>query len=386
VTNGSDHQYTITLIPTVHQRLPEPMGTFFREEMVPALYERMEETPYEMIPYVNWMTRDPAEGIAAYFDAPRVSSGYASLFNVYSFMTENHVYKDFKDQVESVYFFLDALVGFASKNASTIIHTKKEADKIASISVPFISEWELDTSRYDLIEFKGYEMVRKTSLLTGGQSWYYDRDAPYTNTVPYYQYFNEAATISKPDCYIIPQAWDGAIERLKINGIVMNRLDRDVALTVESYYITDVRHSERPYNGHFRNSSIGIRKEIQDVFFRKGDYVVVMNQPENRFIMEVLEPTTMDSYLSWNFFDPIFDRREYFSPYGFEKKAFQYLDAHPDLNAAFQKKKSEDEGFARNHYAQLQFIYENSPFMEKSYRRYPAYRYSGDPDLIISAE
>jgi len=383
VTNGSDHQYTITLIPTVHQRLPDPMARYFKDEMVPALFQAMKSSPYEMIPYVNWVTRDPSNGIGAYFDAPRVSSGYASLFNIYSFMTENHVYKDFRDQVKSVYYFIDALVDFANQHADEIIETKRQGDAAVAGLDQFISAWEPDTTQFDLLEFKGYEMVRKTSALTGGQSMYYDKERPYTRTIPYYQYFQASGTITRPTSYIIPQAWDRAIERLKLNGVQMRPLNSDTTLEVESYYIEDVRHSDRPYNGHFRNSRIRVRKELQTIQFHKGDYVVVLNQPRNRFIMEVLEPTTEDSYLSWNFFDPIFDRREYFSPYGFEKKAFQYLEEHPDLRAAFMKKKMEDEAFATNHYAQLQFIYSNSPFMEKSYMRHPVYRYMGGLDWIL---
>ncbi len=83
VTNGSDHQYVITLISTVFQRLPEPMSKFFKEKMIPDLFTQMKKTPYEMTPYVNWMKggSNPDKGIAAYFDTPRVSTGFASMFN-----------------------------------------------------------------------------------------------------------------------------------------------------------------------------------------------------------------------------------------------------------------------------------------------------------------
>ena len=47
VTDGSDHQYVITLIPTIFQRLPEPMSRYFKEVMVPSLFQEMKKGTYE---------------------------------------------------------------------------------------------------------------------------------------------------------------------------------------------------------------------------------------------------------------------------------------------------------------------------------------------------
>lgn len=383
VTNGSDHQYVITLIPTISQRLPKPMNNYFRNEMVPALFQKMKESPYEMIPYVNWINRDPSNGITSYFDAPRVSTGFASLFNTYSFMTENHVYKNFGDQVKSVYYFLCAVTEFANCNSQEIIKTKKQADILTAGNNIFISRWEVDTSRQEKLLFKGYEGNMQISRLTGLKSFYYDRNLPYSREVPFYQHFKPSDTIIKPEMYIIPQAWEETILRLNINGVEMKKLKCDTKIEVEVYYITDVKFSPRPNNGHFRNTGIKTRSEFQKIQFYKGDYVIEMNQPANRFIMEVLEPTSVDSYLSWNFFDPVFDKREYFSPTGFEKKALQYLEEHPELKKEFEEKKTNDTDFANNHYAQINFIYTHSPYFEKSYRRYPVYRINQAVDLPI---
>ena len=154
-------------------------------------------------------------------------------------------------------------------------------------------------------------------------------------------------------------------------------------IEVEVYYITRVNFSKQPSNGHFRNRGIQVRKETQSIQFYKGDYAIEMNQRRNRFIMEMIEPTTIDSYLSWNFFDPVFDRREYFSSPGFEKKALRYLEENPTLKQEFEKRKTEDSDFSENHYAQMRFIYSNSPYSEKSYRRYPVYRIEGYMNLPL---
>ena len=158
------------------------------------------------------------------------------------------------------------------------------------------------------------------------------------------------------------------------NVVQMERLQKDALIDVEVYYITDAKFAKQPNNGHSRIEQIRTRTTGQEIQFRKGDYLIPMNQPSNRFIMEVLEPGSLDSYLSWNFFNPIFDRREYFSPYGFEPNAINYLKKHPDLAKELERKKQAEPSFARSTYAQLNFIYANSPYLEKGYRRYPVYR------------
>ena len=275
VTDGSDHQYVITLIPTIFQRLPEPMSRYFKEVMIPSLFQEMKKRTYELIPYVNWVDRmKPERGLSAYYDAPRVSTGFASLFNTYAFMTENHVYKDFRDQVKSVYQFIVALTGFSNKHAQKIIETKKLADQNAIQMQNFTWRWRLDTTRFDKIQFKGFKGVWKESPLTGVRSYYYDKQQPFTNEIPLYQYFLPGTQVKKPAFYIIPQAWDRAIQHLKWNGVQMERLQKDTLVGVEVYYITDAKFAKQPNNGHFRIEKIQTRTTGQKIQFREGDYVI----------------------------------------------------------------------------------------------------------------
>ncbi|MCD6597377.1 MAG: hypothetical protein J7L04_06805 [Bacteroidales bacterium] len=385
VTNGSDHQYVITLISTVFQRLPEPMSKFFKEKMVPDLFTQMSKTPYEMTPYVNWLKggSNPDKGIAAYFDAPRVSTGFASMFNTYAFMTENHVYKEFKDQTKSVYYFIKALVSFSNKHSKEIIRTKNEADNQTLKELNFISKWKLDMEHKESLIFKGYEGSMINSQLTGLKVYHYDQSRPYEKEIPFYQNYLPEDTLTKPEMYIIPQAWEKAIKYLQLNDVKLERLSKDMEVEVEAYTISSFKFSSRPNNGHFRINDIQTIKEKQKIKFYKGDYIVKMNQETNRFIMEVLEPVCVDSYLSWNFFDPVFDRREYFSPSGFEDKALHYLDENPDLKKEFEKKKLLEPDFATNNYAQFSYIYNHSPYLAKSYKRYPVYRIEREMELPV---
>jgi hypothetical protein len=374
VTNGSDHQYTITLIATNTQKIQPAIGQYMEKTFIPGLYRLMAETPYEMIPYVDYFIETPEQGITVQDDLPRYSTGYTSLFNTIGFLCEIHSCKPFPEQVRSVYHFMVSLLALTHDQAATIGSIREKAIAETCRQDSFALQWELDSTRWDSITFKGYARKLKTGELTGHEWYYYDQSQPYTKVIPYYWYFKPVNVVKKPSAYILPQAWESVIERLQWNIIKMERLTNDTIISVEAYYITDITFAERPSNGHFKHEDIKVRSYIQDIQFYKGDYIIPVSQPGNRYIVETLEPDGPDSFLSWNFFDGILDRREYYSPEDFEKIAVELLETYPELKTAFEQRKNEDPGFSADYAGQLQFVYLNSPYAEKSWRRYPVYR------------
>ena len=99
-----------------------------------------------------------------------------------------------------------------------------------------------------------------------------------------------------------------------------------------------------------------------------------MNQLANRFLIETLEPAATDSYFAWNFFDAILGQKEGYSGYAFEDIAAEYLKNNPDVKAKLDQRVAADTAFAKNGRAQLNFVYENSTWIEPDYLRYPVYR------------
>jgi hypothetical protein len=50
------------------------------------------------------------------------------------------------------------------------------------------------------------------------------------------------------------------------------------------------------------------------------------------------------------------------------------LKEHPDVKAKLEEKKASDTAFAKNGRAQLNFVYQNSPYFEPDYLTYPVFR------------
>ncbi|HWJ89984.1 MAG TPA: hypothetical protein VNR87_02675, partial [Flavisolibacter sp.] len=203
---------------------------------------------------------------------------------------------------------------------------------------------------------------------------YYDRTKPFELTVPFYNDYIDTFSVERPKAYIIPQGWWKVIERLQANGVQMGRLKKDTTIEVEWYKIAGYQSGQRQFEGHHLNTDVRIAKNLSKVRFRKGDYLILMNQLANRFIIETLEPQGEDSYFAWNFFDPILGQKEGYSDYHFEDIASEYVNGNPELKKKLDERRSTDSAFAKNAGAQLNFVFQNSPWFEPAYLRYPVYR------------
>ena len=381
-SNGADYQYTLTLIPTQHNKLDPNLAAYLYDEMLPKLYKGMAKTDYEMTPYV-YARSTPDEGIAEFLDLPRYSSGYAALLNTISFMPETHMLKPFKSRVESVHFFMDCMIKTMHDDHKKIKTARHKAIEETKAKHSFDLNWELDFTKSTKITFKGYEAKYKTSEITGLDRLYYDRNAPYEKEIPFYNEYKTTLSVERPEAYIVPQSNHRVIERLNWNGVEMKRLAKDTEIEVELYQIGNFETTDYAYEGHYLHSDLKVEKKMQTWLFRKGDYVIYTNQKSNRYIIETLEPQAPDAYFSWNFFDGILMQKEYFSSYVFEDLAAEYLKQNPELKEQLEKKKKEDDKFASSTRAQLNFIYQNSPWHEKTHRVYPVGRLIQKIDLPV---
>lgn len=376
VSDGADYQYTMTLIATQHNKLHPVMGSYLHDKMEPAIYDMMKKKGNEMCPYVNTRGETPESGIEGFYESPRFATGYTALFNTIGFVLETHMLKPFPQRVEATYQLLASLLEYTSSNAEEIKSLRKLSNDECSRKTEFPLHWQMDTTSYSMISFKGFEAKHKTSEVTGLERLYYDRAVPYEKPVKYFDTYRSISSVVRPDYYIIPQAWTEVIDRLKWNEIKMTPLTKDTLMEVECYYITGYESGKQPYEGHYLHKNTTVRKEKQRIQFYRGDLLIPVNQPCNRFIVETLEPVAPDSWFSWGFFDSVLQQKEWFSDYVFEEKAEEILRNDADLKRDFEKKKAEDKVFASDHWAMLLYVYQHSPYYEKSCNRYPVFRIS----------
>lgn len=374
VSDGADYQHVMTLLTSQHNKLGGEMGTFLNGTFEPALYSLMKEKGFDLVPYVNHSGETPDKGWSQFWDSPRYSTGYATLWNSFSFMPETHMLKPYAQRVAADKALMESFITFTAAHGREILDLRARTLKQQLSQNRFPISWKLDKTRSAQIDYKGYEAGHKTSGVSGLPRLYYDRSKPFESKVPFFNEYRDSLSVEKPMAYVIPQGWWKVTERLMANGVKMKRLSRDTAIKVQWYRIEGYQSGQRPYEGHHPNSQVRVKDGVKMMNFRKGDYYIPLDQAANRFLVETLEPQAEDSYFAWNFFDPILGQKEGYSDYHFEDVAAAYLLKHPELKTELDQKKNQDSSFARNADAQLNFVFQHSEYFEPDFLQYPVYR------------
>lgn len=374
VSNGADYQHIMTLLTTQNTKLGGPMGEYLNKEFEPGLYTSMKKKGYDLIPYVNSFGDTPENGWPEYLDGPRYTSGYAALWHTFSFVPETHMLKPYFQRVQATYALMQCFIEYTSKNSEQIKALRLQTKQAVINQLNFPVSWISDRSRYKEVLYKGYEAGRKPSEISGLPRLFYDRSKPFEKTIKIFNYFPAKLIITKPTAYIIPQGWWKVIELLKLNKVQMQQLKKDTVIEVEVYKIEDYKTLPRQYEMHHLNSDVKLSTSTQRIAFKKGDWYIPMNQVANRFLIETLEPQAEDSYFCWNYFDAILGQKEGYSAYAFEDIAAEYIKNTPEIKNKIEQQRLSDTAFAKSGRAQLNYVYQNSPWFEPDYMRYPVYR------------
>ena len=373
-SNGADYQHVMTLIGTQQDKLHPLLGDYLYDSLWPNLFHQMAAAGWPMTPYVMPVDRTPDKGLRAFLETPRYSTGYTALFNTIGFVTEAHMFKPFHQRVDATYAFLQVALTALHRDREQVVAWQQEADSAVAVQEQFALQWASDTTKWEKVFFRGFADTQVTSQVSGHLRLQYDRAQPWSDSIRWYNRYRVTDAVAAPVAYILPQAWQRAVALLQANQIDMVPLTDTMRLPVEVYYVEDVETIDFPWEGHYFHREVKVRKDTQRLLFQPGDWYVPVNQPGNRYIVEMLEPTAADSWFRWNFFDAILMQKEYFSGYVFDEVAAGLLDKDPGLRQALEEAKAVDSSLADQHYRQLDFVYKRSPYYEPSHNRYPVGR------------
>jgi hypothetical protein len=373
-TNGSDHQYTVSLISSQRAKMNPVLAKYMAEEMEPAIYEAMKEQNREIVPYVYTMDKTLDKGIKDFLETPRYSSGYTNLFNCLSFISEAHKYKPFEQRVLHTYTLLKTLVEYSNSNSQILVELKTKADKVMFDQSYYPLNWSLDTTEHESLSFNAFDWDFVKSNVTGQKRINYNTAQPKNITIPHFRTYIGQDVVEVPDYYVIPQAYPRLIQLLKINGVSLSYLQKDTVIEGEMYKLEDVQSLNKPYEKHFLHKHVHVTPSKQHVKFYRGDVIVSTQQKAKRFLVETLEPHAADSYFRWNYFDNVLQQKEWFSEFAFDEIAEKLLENDALLKRQFEEKRMGDSSFSNSHFAQLYWIFKRSPYYEAEYNRYPVMR------------
>ena len=375
VSNGADYQYAISHLFTQHNKLGASLGEFIETQMRPAIERSMNAKNMPITPYVNVWGGTPKEGWSQFYDSPRYSTGYTTLFNTFGMMVETHMLKPYKIRVEQTYELLLSMLDYTQDHSLDIKTIRRNAlDEILK-KKKYPIAFEIDPQKEpSIIQFRGYEGSIIDSKVTIGKRLNYDTSKPYLAPVNYYNEYRAAKETTIPKAYILRQGWHRVIERLENNQISYTQFEKDTTLVVETMHVDDYKTRSSAYEGHYLHYNTSIKIDSIAVHFSKGDLYIPVNQKGARYLMETLEPEATDSFFNWNFFDTVLQQKEGYSGYVFEDVAEQILKENTLIKDAFEAKKATDKDFAKNPRAQLNFIYKRSLHYEKAHLLLPIYK------------
>ena len=374
VSNGADYQYTLTHLFTQHNKLGGKLGEYVHDRLMPQLKESLLKSNWEITPYVNVFNKPPELGFQQFMDHPRYSSGYTTLWNTLGMMVETHMLKPYDKRVEGTYELMIKMISIAEKDGSEIRSLRDNSTNLYKEDDYYPITWQLDTIKVSKFVFKGYKADTIISKVTGLPRLKFNRDMPIEREVVYQDYFKASDSVKIPNAYVIGKQWQNVIKRLDLNQITYSTINNDTVIKVEAYKIANYETVSAPYEGHYLHYNTKLSSIETSVSFHTGDIVVPTKQPGVRYIIETLEPTAVDSFFNWNFFDTILQQKEGFSPYVFEDTALLMLENDSVLANMFLNKKKLDTNFNSNWYLQLDWLFKQSNLYEKAHLQYPIYR------------
>ena len=374
VSNGADYQYTLTHLFTQHNKLGGNLGTFLENEMRPEIEKSLQEKEILITPYVNVWGDTPEAGFSQFFDSPRYSTGYTTLFHTLGLMVETHMLKPYKIRVTQTYELMLSALDFIEKKSEKIKSLRANAVSEILQHKTYPITYKVNQENPTVLNFKGYEATTINSKVTNGKRLFYDTAKPFTKEINYYNNFLKEKEITIPKAYVLEQGWHTIIDRLKNNNIQFSTFKKDTTITVQVNHILDYMTRSAAYEGHYLHYNTTVSESTKKITFRTGDLYIPTNQNGVRYLLETLEASATDSFFNWNFFDTILQQKEGYSAYVFEDIAADILAKNPVIKKQLEDKLKNEEAFAKNPRAQLEFVYKNSLHYEKAHLRLPVFK------------
>ncbi len=150
-SNGADYQYDMTLLFSRPERYSTGVREIFEGEFMPYLFEKIQAPPY-----VNTLKQAPNSGLVGFNDIPRFSSGYTSLYDCMSLVTEAHMWKPYQNRVKKTIEVLEAVAYFANQKDTELRELKNTQKGMKSNDVYGLN-FKLDTTKSVDLEFLGFE-------------------------------------------------------------------------------------------------------------------------------------------------------------------------------------------------------------------------------------
>ncbi|KAF5053367.1 Zinc carboxypeptidase [anaerobic digester metagenome] len=384
-TDGADYQYAVTYGLDAFQTLNQVVASWCTKKYVPYITDKMNRDGLPIFPYVAFRQwHNPRSGLLTYGSRPMLSHGYTILTDRPCLLIETHMLKPYKVRVESTLQMIHHTFTFLAENRESYRSMLRGADqeRISDefLNAPFPIGLETSMKDSTIIDFLGMEFDTIKSGITGGVYYKYDNTKPVTWKIPLFGKVYVSDSITLPLAYVIPVEWNDVIERVKLHGISVIRINDNSNIKVAASKLNNVKFPGASYEGRFR-PEYNIMEFDTTVNIPEGSSLVLVKQPKIKVLVWLLDAASEDSFLKWGFFNAIFEQKEYGEMYVLEPMAEKMFAENPALKAEFEALKKNDPAFASNQWLQMNWVYNHTVYRDRHYCVYPVLKITDQNEL-----
>ncbi|MES2004756.1 MAG: M14 family metallopeptidase [Bacteroidota bacterium] len=317
-TNGTWHAYSLTWAPS-YLYAGEP-GTYHytNDVMLPSITKKVKDK-YGMFfgPYGDYNVREgwPLKNFYTYNHHPRYIVNQFGLRNRMAILSEAFAHERFYQRIYSTYTFVYEILDHCNQHGKEIMKINHDAELAAIKNVVDNAGKVKKGVRFKMVptaqKLNGFRTYDYTAFTKpdGGKTTLKNGNIVTYDDVTYYGEFKDTVQSTLPRGYIIPAAQAAIAEKLMMQGVKVEKLEKDEKISGEVFMVEKYDRGTRKFEGHFMASAEG-KFEAATRTFQKGDYKVDMAQPLTNLIFYMLEPQSDDGLLTWNFFDAYLDQND----------------------------------------------------------------------------
>jgi hypothetical protein len=295
-TNGSYHGYALTYSPGLNAN-NTAANDYVRERFLPEVRRRVRERHHrETYWYGNFRSQHPDSLVLGWWTFeghPRYGTNWFGMRGRMAILSEAYSNNDFRTRIESTYAFVLEILRLAVEERHRIkdlLAAWRRPDSVvvrSAFAPPVMDDVIAEITRPGGEGEGGFARRQRTGEFR-------------TIRMPVYDRFGPVRKEAIPEAYLLPQQHAHLVEALRRHGVRVTRLRQAWEGEVEAFRIDSVASSPRPFEGHRLTTVEGawVRRPGR---VSAGWYAVPTDQRLGLLAAFLLEPTSEDGFVTWNF-------------------------------------------------------------------------------------
>ena len=411
VTDGADYQYDVTWDMAHHEDIGEPTRSWVNDRFIPEINKRMEASGHLVSPY--GALRGGGNGEAGQFGpgggqqnstgqsgeagtgrrgnngglgsgkreffvevfSPRYSHLYTATLNRPCLLVETHSLKDPKTRAWANYDIMVHSIDIVTEDPQrlrTAIHDAdaKYAAQAGDRNAPPVYLAGKTSAGAHPLMYHSLKTATFPSEITGTPVVRYTAEKDDFETVEH-DGIDTTAEAQEPLGFIIPLQWKEIADELKLHGVEMETIPKDLDQNFETWRFSDVKYVNSGEAGQLMDYALHPVTEKIEV--PAGSWWIPLHQVRARLIMALLHPAAPDALIRIGFAAAVFQSmgRIGANPYLSIPIATKVAEEHPELMQEFESKVKSDPAFAADPQARINWWTSRSNYQPSSVNRYP---------------